>query len=132
MSQDPEKYLYFTVGFLKHSFALDALWQDALQHHMVDHPAQLIALRLTEYYELRASGIIHSATSMSPATTTPPATNEGSYSGEETITKAAGINGTHSLASQGSDDYLHDHNMTGAFSEAEQNAEEAANYWTLL
>ncbi|MBV9230563.1 MAG: hypothetical protein JOZ18_14735 [Chloroflexi bacterium] len=132
MSQDPEKYLYFTVGFLKHSFALDALWQDALQHHMVDHPAQLIALRLTEYYELRARGMVNAATSMPPAATMPVATDEGSYSGEEAMTQAAGSNGTHSLMSQGSDDYLHDHNTTEAFSEAEQNAEEAANYWTLL
>ena len=50
MSQDLEKYLNFNVGLLKNSFALDALWQDALKYHMIDQPGKLIALRLTEYY----------------------------------------------------------------------------------
>src|SRR5881275_2865621 len=58
MSQDREKYLYFTVGLLKNSFALDALWQDALKYHMIDQPGKLIALRLTEYYEMMARGIL--------------------------------------------------------------------------
>src|SRR5438105_1505806 len=52
MSQDSEKYHYFTVGLLKDSFALEALEADALKHHMIDQPAKLIALRLTEYYDL--------------------------------------------------------------------------------
>lgn len=52
MSQDSEKYVYFTVGLLKDSFALEALQADALKHHMIDQPARLIALRLTEYYDL--------------------------------------------------------------------------------
>jgi hypothetical protein len=57
MSSDTEeKYLYFKVGLLKDSFALEALWQDALRYHMVDQPAKLIAMRLTEYYELTNKG----------------------------------------------------------------------------
>jgi hypothetical protein len=41
MSSDTEeKYLYFKVGLLKDSFALEALWQDALRYHMVDQPAK--------------------------------------------------------------------------------------------
>jgi hypothetical protein len=52
MSEDAEKYHYFKVGLLKDSYALEALWQDALRYHMINQPAQLIALRLTEYYEL--------------------------------------------------------------------------------
>ena len=52
MSQSPsDKFLYFTVGLLKGSEALEAFRQDAVKHHMIDHPGQLIALRLTEYYE---------------------------------------------------------------------------------
>src|SRR5439155_23033055 len=52
MSQtSSDKFLYFTVGLLKGSAALDALRQDATKYHMIDHPGQLIALRLTEYYE---------------------------------------------------------------------------------
>ncbi|HEX3641595.1 MAG TPA: hypothetical protein VHV10_09915, partial [Ktedonobacteraceae bacterium] len=60
MSQDAEKYLYFKVGLLKDSFALEALWQDALRYHMIDQPAKLIAMRLTEYYELTKKGPVHS------------------------------------------------------------------------
>ncbi len=59
MSQETGKFLYFKVGLLKDSDALDALWQDALKHHLVDQPDKLIALRLTEYYELIAQDLIH-------------------------------------------------------------------------
>ena len=52
MPKDTEKYQYFTVGLLKSSFALEALNADAAKHHMVEQPAKLIALRLTEYYDL--------------------------------------------------------------------------------
>ena len=72
MSQDTEKYLYFKVGLLKDSFALEALWQDALRYHMIDQPAKLIAMRLTEYYELTKKGPVQStATTPMPAATTP-------------------------------------------------------------
>jgi len=90
MSQDTEKYLYFKVGLLKDSFALEALWQDALRYHMIDQPAKLIAMRLTEYYELTKKGPVHSTENIpmpmaptastqiptAPATSTPaPATS---------------------------------------------------------
>ncbi len=52
MSQDSETYVYFTVGLLKDSFALEALEADARKHHMIDQPSRMIALRLTEYYDL--------------------------------------------------------------------------------
>jgi hypothetical protein len=59
MSQAPaEKFLYFTVGLLKDSEALEALRQDAVKHHMIENPGQLIALRLTEYYEMMNKGIV--------------------------------------------------------------------------
>ena len=59
MSQSSsDKFLYFTVGLLKGSEALEALRQDAVKHHMIDHPGQLIALRLTEYYESLNQGHI--------------------------------------------------------------------------
>jgi hypothetical protein len=54
MPKDSEKYQYFTVGLLKSSFALEALKADAAKHHMIEQPARLIALRLTEYYDLLA------------------------------------------------------------------------------
>jgi hypothetical protein len=79
MSQDTEKYLYFKVGLLKDSFALEALWQDALRYHMIDQPAKLIAMRLTEYYELTNKGPMQSrATIPTPTAATPtPATSAG-------------------------------------------------------
>jgi hypothetical protein len=59
MSKTPsDKYLHFTVSLLKGSTALEALLDDALKHHMVDHPGQLIALRLTEYYQMMNQGIV--------------------------------------------------------------------------
>jgi len=59
MSQSSsDKYVYFTVGILKDSPMLEALRQDALKHHMLDYPGQLIALRLTEYYEMMTQGIV--------------------------------------------------------------------------
>ncbi len=71
MSQTtPEKFLYFTVGLLKDSFALDALRQDALKHHMIDQPGQLIALRLTEYYEMMTQGVVQPVVRV-PAIVTP-------------------------------------------------------------
>src|SRR3974377_2374404 len=54
MPKDTDKYQYFTVGLLKSSFALEALKADAAKHHMAEQPAKLIALRLTEYYDLLA------------------------------------------------------------------------------
>jgi hypothetical protein len=57
MSQSSsDKFMYFTVGLLKNSEALEALRQDAVKHHMIDNPGQLIALRLTEYYESLSQG----------------------------------------------------------------------------
>src|SRR5260370_21671016 len=56
MGQDQDQYVHFTIKLLKGSFALKALWQDALNYHMIDQPDKLIALRLTEYYELVAKG----------------------------------------------------------------------------
>ncbi|GCF10853.1 hypothetical protein [Dictyobacter arantiisoli] len=53
-----EKFLHFTVGLLKDSEALEALRQDAVKHHMIDNPGQLIALRLTEYYDMMNRGIV--------------------------------------------------------------------------
>src|SRR5947207_14511449 len=65
MSQEREKYLYFTVGLLKNSATLDVLWQDALKYHMIDQPGKLIALRLTEHYEMIAQNNLHSGADIS-------------------------------------------------------------------
>ncbi len=80
MSQtSSEKFLYFTVGFLKGSAALDALRQDATKYHMIDHPGQLIALRLTEYYELVSQGNIQPVVHVPAGKLSPEAETTASY-----------------------------------------------------
>jgi hypothetical protein len=121
MSQDVEKYLYFNVGLLKNSFALDALWQDAMKYHLVDQPGKLIALRLTEYYEMIGRGILHPGASVSIAAT-PTATGASS----------SGINGVSLLTDQADDNHPDEGNLVAASPDAEQNADEAAEYWARL
>src|SRR5260370_10568110 len=89
MSQDTEKCLYFKVGLIKDSFALEALWQDALRYHMLDQPAKLIAMRLTEYYELTGKGPVHSTASIptptAPTASTPVSTGLSDRENKEDI-----------------------------------------------
>src|SRR5205085_5128569 len=128
MSQDPEKYLYFTVGLLKNSFALDALRQDALKYHMIDQPEQLIALRLTEYYELMAGGVLPPGIGVLPGTTP---TGSGTRDGRKELTPAnsPGSNGTSPLAGQTAASPADEESIIAASPDAEQNADEAAEYW---
>ena len=130
MSQDREKYLYFTVGLLKNSSTIDALWQDALKYHMIDQPGKLIALRLTEYYELVAQGSLHPGASALLAAT-PRTTSNGFARGDNeamTTASSTGLNG----ASPTSDYAPDDESIVAASPDAEQNADEAAEYWARL
>ena len=131
MSQDVEKYLYFNVGLLKNSFGLDALWQDAMKYHMVDQPGQLIALRLTEYYEMMARGILHPGVRV-PIAATPAASGDRSGGEEMAGTSSLGMNGTNPLTSQMEAYHLDDESIVAASPDAEQNADEAAEYWARL
>ena len=126
MSQDQEKYLYFTVGLLKNSFALDALTQDALKYHMIDQPGKLIALRLTEYYEMMARDILHPGASVPMAATSTAIGNGG---GRE---RMAGINGAGAMTGQRRDDHPDDESIVAASPDVEENADEAAEYWARL
>ncbi len=58
MAKDPVKNRYYNVGIARGSYAERRLMEDAALHHMEDQPAKLIALRLTEYYQLVDRGII--------------------------------------------------------------------------
>jgi hypothetical protein len=122
MSQHSEKYLYFNVGLLKDSLALQALWQDALKYHMIDQPGKLIALRLTEYYDLLARGVLPQGTS-APFST---ASTAGSNGGREDTHPRQAINHT------GSSHKSEEEPILSASSEADHNAEEAADYWSIL
>ena len=161
MSQDTEKYLYFKVGLLKDSFALEALWQDALRYHMIDQPAKLIAMRLTEYYELTKKGPVHSTASIptptAPTASTPVSTGLSHRENKEDIetptssTPAirpptarppvarppvarplATTKATSTTADQAGALHLEGEASLAVSSEVDQNAEEAADYWSLL
>jgi hypothetical protein len=131
MSQDLEKYLTFHVGLLKNSFALDALWQDALKYHMIDQPGKLIALRLTEYYEMMARGFLSPSASASIATTS-TGTNNGGSIGGLTAGSFIGINAASPMAHQEDGDHLEVEDIVIASPDLEQNADEAAEYWARL
>lgn len=53
MGKDNQKYVYVTIALTRGSKAERWFTQDAEEHHMVEHPGKLGALRLTEYYELK-------------------------------------------------------------------------------
>lgn len=54
MATNSEKYTSICgrVSLMRNSWALERFLADAARHHMDDQPGKLIALRLTEYYEL--------------------------------------------------------------------------------
>jgi len=126
MSQDTEKYLYFNVGLLEDSFALEALRRDALKYHMVSQPGQLIALRLTEYYELMAGGVLPSVAG-TPFSTRVAASSKRN-AGEHML-----LADSEDSASDDADTYAPDEErIIAASPDAEQNADEAAEYWARL
>jgi hypothetical protein len=131
MSQDVERYLYFTVALLKDSFALDALWQDALKYHMIDQPGKLIAIRLTEYYEIMASGVLPSVAGISIANNNQQqqessnGVNREEQGQPSTAQKEA-------MFDQPELYYTEAEQTIAASPDVAYNAEAAADYWTLL
>lgn len=132
--QDRDQYVYFTIKLLKGSFALNALWQDALNYHMIDQPDKLIAMRLTEYYELVARGALRPGPSMLGIAPSPtpslaannvpppsPPVNNGKFPDPQTR-----IDSTPQPVLAGEA-------VTSAPSSVvEQNADDAADYWAPL
>ena len=131
MSQDSEKYHYFNVGLLKNSFALDALRQDALKYHMIDQPDQLIALRLTEYYELMAGGVLPVGIAV-PRTVSVAASSKREGSEDMTPVNSTGSNSISPMTGQMGTYHPDGENIVAASPDAEQNADEAAEYWARL
>jgi len=128
MSQDHEKYQYFTVGLLKNSATLDVLWQDALKYHMIDQPGKLIAIRLTEHYEMIAQNNLHSGADIS-ITAMPKANGNGNgHYHESIISNPAVSNGVNLM----SDHLSNDEGVIAASPDAEQNADDAAEYWSQM
>jgi hypothetical protein len=130
MPKDTEKYQYFTVGLLKSSFALEALKADAAKHHMVEQPAKLIALRLTEYYDLLAR-VGPLMPSVSHFTTQRSDIESGSRPGFDIESDG--------LFAYDLDNEIiipryneHEEEIVTMSADAEQNADLAADYWAIL
>ena len=130
MPKDTEKYQYFTVGLLKSSFALEALNADAAKHHMVEQPAKLIALRLTEYYDLLAR-VGPLMPSVSHFTTQRSDIENGSRPGFDIESDAQ-------FAYDLDNEIIippyieHAEEIVTMSADAEQNADLAADYWAIL
>jgi hypothetical protein len=153
MSQSSsDKYVYFTVGILKESIALEALKQDALKHHMIDQPGQLIALRLTEFYEMMNEGIVQPVVRV-PAILSPIEAKEEKQGSTSAPTPSAksGIAAVPPLPTNHQNQPAYSAQPTllsqvtgkmralkredtfvSASPTADQNADEAADYWSTL
>jgi hypothetical protein len=138
MPQDVERYLYFTVALLKDSNALDALWQDALKYHMIAQPGKLIAMRLTEYYELKASGILSPTTGVHNAAARP--INNGVTREQSTIAHTPVLDDDEIMNDHFADyndaqpvpHYIESETPVATSPDVAHNAEAAADYWTVL
>jgi hypothetical protein len=147
MALDRDQYVQFTIKLLKGSFALHALWQDALHYHMIDQPEKLIALRLTEYYEMISRGgpqPAPTAPPSSPLPALPPAQANGqalppAASGDDVPSDqqpTAAIRMPRIQRSQPAETRPREPAsdiVAGVSAQVvEQNADEAADYWTPL
>ncbi|HEY1350910.1 MAG TPA: hypothetical protein VGF67_14915 [Ktedonobacteraceae bacterium] len=148
MAQDRDQYVQFTIKLLKGSFALSALWQDAVNYHMIDQPEKLIALRLTEYYEMimRAGGRPAAATPAPPLLPAslpapigtnghlpPQAPSGGNMPADQQPTAAIRMprlrpQPAEARPPEQSSDIV----ASADVQVVEQNADEAADYWTPL
>lgn len=124
MAQNTEKYFYINrVGLLRDSWAHKRFERDAKDHHMEDQPGKLVALRLTEYYELleRLGGVW--PVPGSPLT--------------GVVAAANGANGKSPLPGQGRQDTLEEDEdeelvQTKESDNPEEALDESIDYWTNL
>jgi hypothetical protein len=126
--QDRDQYVYFTIKLLKGSFALNALWQDALNYHMIDQPDKLIAMRLTEYYELVARGALRPGPTMVGVAPMPTSGRAAPPAAPATPTGRLPETQSPSSPDNPSDEVI----LSSPSSSVEQNADDAADYWSTL
>jgi hypothetical protein len=110
MPKDNGRYRYFSVGLERGSWALVQVEADARKHHMSDQPGKLIALRLTEYYELLERGSLHALAGV------PMASSNGNGQ------KPTPTEERHPVEEE----------MIAVSEDADHNADEAADYWSTL
>lgn len=163
MAQDRDQYIQFTIKLLRGSFALSALWQDALNYHMIDQPEKLIAMRLTEYYELMSKGqrpganvpatppstptgnlapVVNNVVPPTPASNIAmPAPPPPSNPGTRIPPSQPGLNGNGNPSSRAASnqptaemrlDQINDIVTRSSAPVVEQNADEAADYWSAM
>ncbi len=130
--QDRDQYVHFTIKLLKSSFALNALWQDALNYHMIDQPDKLIAMRLTEYYELVARGTLRPGPSMLGVAPSPTPNLAGNTGVSASQQQGASTSLLPNASASGEPAGEISGQVFTPSNEAEQNAEEAADYWSPL
>ena len=134
MAKDQDQYVQFTIKLLKGSFALSALWQDAVNYHMIDQPDKLIAVRLTEYYELVARGASRSGLSMPGASVAipAPAANHTLPQPQQPAASPSQRVPAPQPAESHTGELTNDIVVSSSPTVVEQNAEEAADYWAPL
>jgi hypothetical protein len=115
---------------LKSSFALEALKADAMKHHMIEQPAKLIALRLTEYYDLLAR-VGPPMPNVSLFTTDRPEMGNGSRANSVIERNGQFVHAPDDeIATLPYDE--HEEEIVTISADAEQNADLAADYWAIL
>lgn len=133
--QDRDQYVYFTIRLLKGSFALNALWQDALSYHMIDQPDKLIAMRLTEYYELVARGALRPGPSMvgvAPTPVPPGIATNHTTTPVPPVTPSGKLPDVQQPQPPAQNAQPIEIAVSVPSSTVEQNAEDAADYWAPL
>jgi hypothetical protein len=112
MPKDRERYRYVDVGLERGSWILAMFEEDAKKHQMSDQPGKLMALRLTEFYELKQEQGTSFSREMPPVRNGQPALQPASDRGMSKNTRQAQGDSILEISQQET-----------------ENADEAANYW---
>jgi hypothetical protein len=111
MGKDPTKYLYITISLTRGSEAEQWFTKDAEKHHMTDNPGKLAGLRLTEFYELMARGLLSPSLLAALGHPEPERTIPPNVPAEKQVEPDV---------------------VSLSHTSAEANAEDAGDYWTAL
>jgi hypothetical protein len=130
MAKDPTKNRYFQLGIAWNSWTLKRLEEDAHLHQMEDQITKLMVLRLTEYYQLVAKGVIvPGATAMMPAPV--QAQTEAASSNGHTPNVATATSRRDRVATSAVSEEEPEGNTIAESSEADQNADDALDFFKM-
>src|SRR5437762_1280949 len=126
MAKDPTKNRYFQLGIAWNSWTLKRLEEDAHLHQMEDQITKLMVLRLTEYYQLVAKGVIvPGATAMMPAPVQAQTEAASSNGHTPTATSKRSSVATPAVSEEP------EINTIAESSEADQNADDALDFFKM-